>query len=69
MIKFDFKCMPVVLLISALLLPTAITQEGNVVGTIVKIYGKVVRVNKNLGRRDFLEVGSKIYESDIVGSG
>ncbi|MFZ9002276.1 MAG: FecR family protein [Bacteriovoracaceae bacterium] len=44
-------------------------DKGNKIGTIVSLRGKVVRINKVLQRKEFLTVGSIIFENDIVGSG
>ncbi|MFZ8933994.1 MAG: hypothetical protein ACO2ZP_08865, partial [Bacteriovoracaceae bacterium] len=44
-------------------------DKGNKIGTIVSLRGKVVRINKVLQRKEFLTVGSIIFETDIVGSG
>lgn len=44
-------------------------NKGAVIGTIVKLQGKVVRINKSLRKKEFLKSGSIIYEYDIIGSG
>ncbi len=44
-------------------------DKGNKIGTIVSLRGKIVRVNKELQRKEFLKVGSIIFENDVVGSG
>ncbi|MDH5581260.1 MAG: FecR family protein [Bdellovibrionales bacterium] len=44
-------------------------DKGNKIGTIVSLRGKVVRINKLLKRKEFLDVGNIIFENDIVGSG
>lgn len=44
-------------------------NKGSVIGTIVKLHGRVVRINKSLRKKEFLRAGSIIYEYDIIGSG
>lgn len=51
--------------------PTNLQSEDGavIIGTIVKVRGKIARINKNLRKKEFLQIGSKIYEYDVIGSG